>query len=138
VSGVEIKTDSLSWIRGVPVAFRSYEHLRVFRKAEKLADLVWQIVAGWQHFEKISMGGQLVTAADSIGANMAESAGRGTDKESQRFIRIARGSLYELKLRLRRAVSRGLTKEDDAKEIQCLIEKLGPALNACLNSFTRS
>lgn len=120
------------------MAFRSYEDLRVFQKAERLADLVWGIVADWQHFEKISMGGQLVTAADSIGANIAEGAGRGTNKENQRFIRIARGSLYELRFHFRRAVSRGLTKEEESREIQGLIEELGPALNAYLKSFTRS
>jgi len=75
------------------LAFRSYEELRVYKKAEELSDLVRQIVAGWQYFEKNTMGGQLLSAADSIGANIAEGAGSGTDKENQRFIRIARGSL---------------------------------------------
>jgi four helix bundle protein len=84
------------------------------------------------------MGNPLVTAADSIGANMAEGAGRGTDKENQRFIRIARGSLYELKIRLQRAVSRGLTKEDNTKEILSLTEGLGPSLSAYLKSFIKS
>ena len=65
---------------GIELAFRSYEDLRVYKKAEELSDLVWQIVAGWQYFEKNTMGGQLLTAADSIGAYIAEGAGRGTDK----------------------------------------------------------
>ena len=88
------------------MAFRSYEELRVYKKAEELSDLVWQIITGWQYFEKTTMGGQLVTAADNIGANITEGAGRGTDKENQRFVRIARGSLNELKFRLQRAISR--------------------------------
>ncbi len=81
------------------------------------------------------MGGQLLTAADSIGANIAEGAGRGTDKENQRFIRIARGSLYELKFRLRRAISRSLIKEEEMMEVQRLVEEIGPSLNAYLKSF---
>jgi four helix bundle protein len=121
---------------GIDLAFRSYEDLRVYKKAEELSDLVWQIVAGWQYFEKNTMGGQLLTAADSIGANIAEGAGRGTDKENQRFIRIARGSLYELKFRLRRAISRGLIKEEEMMEVQRLVEEIGPSLNAYLKSFT--
>jgi four helix bundle protein len=120
------------------MAFRSYEDLRVFQKAEKLSDLVWQMVTAWKYFEKTTMGGQLVTAADSIGANIAEGAGRGTDKENQRFIRIARGSLYELKFRLRRALLRGLIKEGDLKEVQSLVEEIGPSLNAYLKSFAKS
>ena len=86
---------------------------RTYEAARSFSDLVWQIILGWQYFEKSTMGGQLVTAADSIGSNIAEGAGRGTDKENQRFIRIARGSLYELKFRLGRAISRGLIKESE-------------------------
>ena len=118
------------------MAFRSYEELRVYKKAEELSDLVWQIILGWQYFEKTTMGGQLVTAADSIDANIAEGAGRGTDKENQRFIRIARGSLYELKFRLGRAISRGLIKESEMNSVQILIAEIGPSLNAYLKSFT--
>jgi four helix bundle protein len=117
------------------LAFRSYEELRVYKKAEELSDLVWQIILGWQYFEKSTMGGQLVTAADSIGSNIAEGAGRGTDKENQRFIRIARGSLYELKFRLGRAISRGLIKESEMNAVQSLIAEIGPSLNAYLKYF---
>jgi four helix bundle protein len=123
-------------LKEIALAFRSYEDLRVFQMAEKLSELVWQIVLGWKYFEKTTMGGQLVTAADSIGANIAEGAGRGTDKENQRFIRIARGSLYELKFRLGRAISRGLIKESEITAVQSLIAEIGPSLNAYLKSFT--
>jgi four helix bundle protein len=82
------------------------------------------------------MGGQLVSAADSIGANIAEGAGRDTDKENQRFVRIARGSLNELKFRLQRAISRGLIKEGEMEALQSLIAELGPSMNAYLKSFT--
>ncbi|HSO63451.1 MAG TPA: four helix bundle protein [Desulfobacterales bacterium] len=59
------------------MAFRSYEELRVYQKAEELSDLIWQIILDWQYFEKTTMGGQLVTAADSIGANIAEGGRKG-------------------------------------------------------------
>jgi four helix bundle protein len=123
-------------LKEIASAFRSYEELRVYKKAEELSDLVWQIIIRWQYFEKTTMGGQLVSAADSIGANIAEGAGRGTDKENQRFVRIARGSLNELKFRLQRAISRGLIKEGEMEALQSLIAELGPSMNAYLKSFT--
>ncbi|MGA8021052.1 MAG: four helix bundle protein [Desulfobacterales bacterium] len=65
--------------------------------AETLADEIWDIVTNWNYFEKDTIGKQLVKAADSIGANIAEGTGRGTPADNRKFIRIARGSLNETK-----------------------------------------
>jgi four helix bundle protein len=81
---------------------------------------------------------QLVKAADSIGANIAEGAGRGTPKENKRFVRISRGFLNETKYWLRRACRRNLiSKEQDACSRQ-IIENLGPQLNAYLKSIGKA
>jgi four helix bundle protein len=53
------------------MAHQSFEQLRVYQAAEKLADEVWDIVVGWNYFAKDTVGKQLVRAADSIGANIA-------------------------------------------------------------------
>jgi four helix bundle protein len=74
------------------MAFRRFEDLRVFKLAEQLADEIWDIVSAWRYFEKNTVGQQWVDAADSVGANLAEGAGRGTPRDNRRFIRISRGS----------------------------------------------
>ena len=56
----------------------NFEKLRVYRLSEKLADELWKIVTRWGYFERDTVGKQLVRAADSIGANIAEGSGRGT------------------------------------------------------------
>jgi four helix bundle protein len=58
------------------MAFLKFEDLRVFNAAETLADEVWDIVIAWETFAKLTVGKQLVRAADSIGANIAEGTGR--------------------------------------------------------------
>jgi four helix bundle protein len=50
----------------------SFENLDVYRLAEKMADEVWSVVADWDYFAKNSVGMQLVDAADSVSANIAE------------------------------------------------------------------
>ena len=119
------------------MAFMRFEDLRVFKLAEKLCDDIWSIVTSWQYFEKNTVGIQLVMAADSIGANIAEGAGRGTPKDNKRFVRISRGSLNETKYWLRRAVMRSLINNEQNALLQEMIDELGPSLNAYLNSIGR-
>ena len=65
------------------MARTAFENLRVYRLAEELADRIWDIVSGWDSFAKATVGEQLVTAADSIGANIAEGSGRGSYQGEQ-------------------------------------------------------
>lgn len=117
------------------MAKTNFENLEVYRRAERLADLIWDIVAGWDSFAKTTMGGQLVRAADSVAANIAESSGRGTAKDKQHFLRISRGSLYETKNWLRRAYQRGLLSESRIAELKPEVDALAPMLNAYFRSM---
>lgn len=60
------------------MAKSNFENLRVYRLSENLADQIWPIVLKWNIFSRDTVGKQLVKAADSIGANIAEGTGRGT------------------------------------------------------------
>ena len=75
------------------------------------------------------------TLLGSIGANIAEGTGRGTYQDNRRFVRIARGSLYETRHWLRRAYSRRLLSDDQVAELKPLIDELAPRLNAYLRSI---
>jgi len=86
----------------------NFEGLRVYQLAEKLADRIWNVVLKWDYFAKITIGRQIVEAADGVGSNIAEGSGRGSLEDNRRFVRIARGSLYETKHWLRRAYKRKL------------------------------
>ena len=73
--------------------------------------------------------------AFSIGANIAEGAGRGTPNDNKRFIRISRGSYNETKYWYLRAVRRQLINEEQKLKIKQLMDELGPSLNAYLKSI---
>ncbi|MDQ3633308.1 MAG: four helix bundle protein [Acidobacteriota bacterium] len=113
----------------------SFENLEVYQLAEKLADEVWKVVIKWEHFAKITIGQQLVNSADSVPANIAEGNGRFNFKDNSRFVKIARGSLYETKNWLRRAYTRNLLTLDETENLKPLIEKLLPKLNAYKKSL---
>lgn len=113
----------------------NFEKLRVYRLSEKLADELWKIVMRWDYFARDTVGKQLVRAGDSIGANIAEGAGRGRFLDNRRFVRIARGSLNEVKHWLRRAHNRSLLSSSQTGLLKPIIEELAPTLNAYLNSI---
>ena len=113
----------------------NFENLQVYKLSEKLADQIWKMVVRWEIIAKDTPGKQLIRAADSVGANIAEGSGRGTDPDLRRFLRISRGSLYETKHWLRRAYSRRLLTERQVNELVPIMEELSPKLNAYLRSI---
>ncbi len=117
------------------MARTNFENLDVYRLAEELADTIWHIVGDWQNLAKDTVGKQLIRAADSIGANIAEGAGRGAFQDNRRFIRIARASLHETKHWLRRAHQRNLLSQPQIDRLKPLIDELAPRLNAYLKSI---
>ena len=112
-----------------------FENLQIYKLSEKLADKLWKIVARWDELARDTLGKQLVRAVDSIGANIAEGSGRGTDPEFRRFLRMARGSLYETQHWLRRAYRRRLLLESEVNDLLPILKELTPKLNAYLGSI---
>jgi four helix bundle protein len=113
----------------------NFQKLDVYKLAEKLADEIWDIVIKWDALAKETVGKQIIRAADSIGANIAEGDGRGSYQDHRRFIKIARGSLYETKHWLRRAYTRQLLTTTQVETLKPIIDELSPRLNAYLKSI---
>ena len=113
----------------------NFEKLEVYQLSEKLADEIWDIVKGWDNFAKDTIGKQIVRSADSIAANIAEGEGRYNFQDNRRFIKIARGSLYETINWLRRAYTRNLLTNEQIKRLNSVIDELSPKLNAYLKSI---
>ncbi|GCL40272.1 S23 ribosomal protein [Sphaerospermopsis reniformis] len=115
-----------------------FEKLQVDRLSEKLANEIWRIVMQWDSFSKDTVGRQMVRAADSIGANIAEGRGRYNLQDNKRFIRIARGSLNETIHWMRLAYVRKLLTIEHVNILKPLIDELSPKLNAYLNSLGKT
>ncbi|HUH37434.1 MAG TPA: four helix bundle protein [Spongiibacteraceae bacterium] len=75
---------------------RRYRQLKVWQSAMALVTEVYRVTGGFPETEKFGLVTQMRRAAVSLPSNIAEGAGRGTDKEFSRFLQIARGSLFEL------------------------------------------
>jgi four helix bundle protein len=118
------------------MAKTNFEQLKVYQLSETLADEVWSVVSKWKNLARDTVGKQVIRAADSVGANLAEGSGRGSLPDNRRFICIARGSLYETQHWLRRAYTRKLLTASQIERLKQIIDDLGPALNGYLRYVT--
>ncbi|MFL5885385.1 MAG: four helix bundle protein [Thermoleophilaceae bacterium] len=104
-----------------------YEDLKAFRLADELADDLHAAVRRWPLLDQRSIGLQLVRAADSVGANIAEAYGRWHPRDQRQRLYIARGSAYETQYWVSRATKQGLidsSMRDRAQELGRLVNGL--------------
>jgi four helix bundle protein len=109
-----------------------FEQLEAYRRSVILAEEVRASVEGWPALDLWTVGMQLVRAADSVGANIAEAYGRRTDADGRRLLFVARGSICELEHWLTRAKARGLPCPQDATS---RASEVGRMLNGLARSW---
>lgn len=113
----------------------SMEDVRVLKSVEQVADVIYKIASRWDEFAKDVVGKQISRAADSIGANIAESFGRYHFGEKIQFLYYARGSLFETKYWLNRSSARELMSVVDAKNYAANLTDIARQLNLYISSF---
>jgi four helix bundle protein len=92
-------------------------------------------VSKWNYFERDTIGKQLVRAADSIAANISEGFGRYHFKENRYFNFVARGSLFETKTWLEKAVKRNLISLEEFSKLKIEMNELGKMLNGYIKKI---
>jgi four helix bundle protein len=112
--------------------YEPLEEKRPYQHAEEFADRVWALVLGWDWFTKKVCGAQFASAADSIGANIAEAGGRFYPNDVKNFLYHARGSLRESKYWLRRAEKRQMVNAEICIELDGKLESLSRELNEAI------
>ncbi len=113
------------------------EKLRIYNQADELSDEIWELVDNWTHFQKETIGKQLVKSADSISANIAEGYGRYFYKENRNFCYYSRGSLLETKNWLAKSVRRKLIPADQHATLDSKLDELHKSLNAYINAINK-
>jgi four helix bundle protein len=112
---------------------REIYELDVYNLSEQLSDMIWYDFDKWSEKVQKTIGYQIIKAADSISANLAEGYGRFTPADRKNFYRYARGSFEETKAWLRKLIRRKIIVKEIEKYTQ-VIDELGPKLNAFIRS----
>ena len=111
--------------RTLPAGARpsDFKELKVWQKAHALALAVDRAANSNRSVAYASLKSQMIRAAMSIDANIAEGRGHRSDRELIRFLRISIGSAYELESHLIMGRDRGFLKEPDfVRLMESLIE----------------
>jgi len=77
-----------------------YKELKLWQKSIDLVTTVYNLTRNFPPVEKFGLVSQLNRSAVSIPSNIAEGAGRNSDKEFIQFLAFAQGSSYELETQL--------------------------------------
>ena len=106
------------------------DDLEIYQTALELSNKIWRVVVKWNHFEKSTVGNQLVRSIDSVGANISEGYGRGSKSDNARFVKIARGSLFETNYWITQAKTRNLISDEEFHNFVSEIENLLPRVSS--------
>ncbi|AZQ57859.1 four helix bundle protein [Maribacter sp. MJ134] len=98
------------------------ENLKIWGKAIELVKKVYLLVSELPKDEKFGLTSQIKRSSVSIPSNIAEGAGRNSQKEFKHFMSIANGSAYELQTQLIIVVELNLINK----------EKVQPIIDLCI------
>lgn len=77
-----------------------YKELKLWQKSIDLVTMVYSLTRSFPEVEKFGLVSQINRSAVSIPSNIAEGAGRNSDKEFVQFLSFAHASSYELETQL--------------------------------------
>lgn len=109
---------------------RSYRDLVVWNKGMALAASVYRLTRQLPKHEEYRISGQMIRAATSVPANLAEGHGRGTRRDYAHFVSIAKGSLAELETFLLLVAELDLAPPAAISPVLAQAEEVGRMLTA--------
>jgi four helix bundle protein len=103
---------------------RKYKDLNIWQRSVDLAVNIYKVTSDFPQEEKYGLISQLRRCSISVPSNIAEGAGRSSDKEYKHFIDISYGSLYELETQVVISNRLGLIPDDVFRELDGEINEI--------------
>jgi len=83
---------------------KDFKELKVWEKSHLLTLKIYEVTSGFPKEEQYGLTSQIRRASTSIGLNIAEGCGRGSNADFKRFLYIALGSSCEVEYCLQLAL----------------------------------
>ena len=114
---------------------KSYQDLAAWQNARELNYEIYQVTKEFPQDERFGLISQIRRAAVSIPSNIAEGYGRGSRADYIRFLRIARGSLFEVETQLILSSDLGFVNDDLRNELNEKITAVARPLSGLIRSL---
>ncbi len=115
---------------------KSYKDLLIWNKGIEIVSLTYRLISNFPKDELYALSSQIKRSSVSIPSNIAEGYGRQSTQSYMQFIKIARGSLYELETQL--LIAKKLDFINDEKifsDLSNLIIEESKMINSFLNKL---
>ncbi len=99
----------------------------------KLVTMIYEITKTFPDDERFGLTSQMRRCSVSVPSNIAEGWGRLSRKNYIQFLRISRGSLYELETQI--LITKQLNYINDSKEVESLIIEISKMLNSLIKKL---
>ncbi|WP_159799297.1 four helix bundle protein [Flavobacterium sp. MK4S-17] len=116
---------------------KGYKDLLIWQKGIELVKAIYKCFESFPKDEIFGLQSQMKRAVISVPSNIAEGWGRNSTKNYIQFLRIARGSLFELETQLIIARELNFLSEVKFNEISGLITEESKMLNAFIRSIDK-
>ncbi len=109
--------------------------LWIFNMAMVIAKDIYLIVKEWDHFDKNTLGTQIVRAADSVANNIAEGYARPTTADKLNFFIYSESSLQEVRTQLGCAAERNIISIQQFQKLEAACTKLSISIIEYCNTM---
>jgi four helix bundle protein len=114
---------------------KDYRELIVWQRAMQLGTEIYRLTMELPKDERFVLSDQLRRACVSVPSNIAEGYGRESRNDYVRFLKMARGSLYEVETQLYLCRSIGYLSSKQTKAAFVLCTEVGKMLTATIHSL---
>lgn len=119
------------------MAIESFKDLDAWKLSIRMTRFVYRASEKFPTDERFGLTSQIRRAAVSVPSNIAEGWGRGTTSDYARFLRMARGSLYEVETQCVVARELGFMDDEVFRATDEVISECGRVLAGLLRSIEK-
>lgn len=117
---------------------KNFKNLKIWQEGIQTVMHIYKVTNEFPKEELFNLTSQIRRSAVSIPTNIAEGAGRGSDKDFKRFLDIALGSSFELETLLIIAKNLDILHEDEFSELIIRIGEVQRMINGLQRNLKQS